>query len=525
LRAWEGPSWKKFFQFFGILHNNSSLLKNLLHVEASIKQLARRGDIDDVKHVFLTFETEYGQRNVVEASIISDMPKFMGKYLSIQIPVEPNAVRWNSLSEKLTVKLLKLFGSYTCLLVIVILNIFVIVWIYQDEYDWFSEEMSPFLVTFFISLFNVCIPAISIILSSYESHPNETSFERSLYTKMICSRWINTVFVYLLVIPFTKRLTGKKSLVRVVYFLFISEIIIAPLLIIFDPIYFYNQYIAGPRALNQSQMDSNFKGVKFSLADRYTTLTKVLLLCFFYATIYPGTYLLCCISLIIKYKVDKYMLFRRWNQDHANGIDVANISRYFFIFAVLMHVVMSFYWWSGFPYDNVCEIDEKYYSCNQDILYPKQPYVLPEGYTGWSWMKRDQETIVKMNHYTSAVVLGIFAALIVAKLIKWFISGFSSKLQRPQKRVQNIDFSQLFKSGSIRHRVSLYIPQVNASGSAFPLLACNISNVERDYIAWDDPDDTTDYEKHNLLSDLRKLGVDVDGERPKVSIVKQWTRP
>mmetsp|Transcript_9217 Transcript_9217/g.18852 ORF Transcript_9217/g.18852 Transcript_9217/m.18852 type:complete len:218 (-) Transcript_9217:117-770(-) len=217
------------------------------------------------------------------------------------------------------------------------------------------------------------------------------------------------------------------------------------------------------------------------------------------------------------------MLFRRWNQDHASGIDVANISRYYFHFAVLMHIVMSFYWWSGYPYDNVCKIGDKYYSCYQSILFSKQPYMLPEGSGKWSWMKpsSNQKTIVVINGYTSAAVLVISAVLIVGKLIK----RFSSKLQRPQKRVQNIDFSQLFKSGSIRQRVSLYIPQVNASGSAFPFLACNISNVEREYIAWDDPDDKTYYEKHNLMSDLRKLGVDVDGERPKVSIVKQWTRP
>jgi len=522
----------------GFSNNASSLLKQIFDVEKKIIKLSKDEKIDEVNHVFVTFETENSQRKALETlshgylekslnrKRMATMPKFKNILLEINEPTEPTAVRWHNLDESLSVRILQRICGTVFSLVLIGVG-FGIVYFMNGTLK--RKRNSSYAITFF----NHIIPMFCRFANSYESFPKEGNSERSLYFRIAIARWVNTVLVYFVITPFVETIYGEESLVVLVSSLFLSEMIQNPLMVIFDPFNFYYKHIAGPRALSQAEMNSFFRGAKFSLAERYTSLTKILFLCFFYATILPASYLFCSITLCITYFLDKYLLFRRWGQAPASGPSVAKFSRdFFFSIALVIHMIMSAYWWSGFPFDNVSEYDGKYYTVNQDMLSDRkfpalprfqtemtQPKGIPEGWIGWMSASTKQEFIVRLTGISSVVLLCVFVSLVLfKKIILMFISLFSSTYE-PQGKNQECDYSELSSSEN-----SLYIPQVKGLGlGAFPVLACDISHIEPEYLNWADPDDTTNYDKHNLICDLRELGVDVDGGKQLFSIVKQWT--
>ena len=99
----------------GFSKNASSLLKQIFDVEKQIIKLSKDGKIDEVNHVFVTFETENSQRKALETlshgclekslnkKRVATMPKFKNVVLEINEPTEPTAVRWHNLDESLSV--------------------------------------------------------------------------------------------------------------------------------------------------------------------------------------------------------------------------------------------------------------------------------------------------------------------------------------------------------------------------------------------------------------------------------------
>jgi hypothetical protein len=116
------------------------------------------------------------------------------------------------------------------------------------------------------------------------------------------------------------------------------------------------RHFLAPRAATQDAMNLNFQGTEYELAERYTDMTKILFLCLWYCSIFPGSFFLCAFSLGIKYHVDKFCLMRSWKKAPQLGTKISRFSRrYFFTIAIAVMAIISSYYWSGFPYDNICE--------------------------------------------------------------------------------------------------------------------------------------------------------------------------
>lgn len=118
------------------------------------------------------------------------------------------------------------------------------------------------------------------------------------------------------------------------------------------------RHFLAPRAATQDAMNLNFQGTEYELAERYTDMTKILFLCLWYCSIFPGSFFLCAFSLGIKYHVDKFCLMRTWKRAPQLGTNISRFSRrYFFTIAIAVMAIISSYYWSGFPFDNLCQND------------------------------------------------------------------------------------------------------------------------------------------------------------------------
>ena len=121
--------------------------------------------------------------------------------------------------------------------------------------------------------------------------------------------------------------------------------------------------------------------------------------------------LLGALALLAQFFVGKFALLRLCGRTSDVGFYLSRLSRNYVIPAVLVtHVVMSAYWWSGYPYDDVCEDEENggYTYCNQNFysagVFPPLPRYQPEGYR---WMSESQEMITSLYGWTSVIVVVI----------------------------------------------------------------------------------------------------------------------
>ena len=116
------------------------------------------------------------------------------------------------------------------------------------------------------------------------------------------------------------------------------------------------------------------------------------------------------LALLAQFWVGKFALLRLCGRTTDVGFYLSRLTRNYFIPIVLVtHLVMSAYWWSGYPYDNVCTSASEeggYTYCNQDFwsagIFPPLPRFQPEGA---KWMSTSQEKLTSLYGWTSVIVL------------------------------------------------------------------------------------------------------------------------
>ncbi len=146
---------------------------------------------------------------------------------------------------------------------------------------------------------------------------------------------------------------------------------------------------------------------------------------------------------------------RTWKRPPQLGTSVSQFSRrYFFSLACVAMAIMSSFYWSGFPFDNLCEnensfeagyqgtftvkaldtsirmhgeevtfsdSDTQYRVCNQNLLSPGRgrtfPFVPSRQPEGGEWMTPDQEDVTTVFGWTS---VAITAVVIIKFLWGWF---------------------------------------------------------------------------------------------------------
>jgi hypothetical protein len=147
----------------------------------------------DAAQVFVTFETEQGQRNALTAlshsrvdvlmnrteSVAHDTV-FQGRVLDVDEPTEPSAVRWLDISTSTTMKLSSRAITLTLTCGVIAIAAVLIKLARNGVGTWFSALLT--------SLFNSSIPMFIKILMIFEKHSTEGGFQSSLYFKITLSR-------------------------------------------------------------------------------------------------------------------------------------------------------------------------------------------------------------------------------------------------------------------------------------------------------------------------------------------------
>jgi hypothetical protein len=139
------------------------------------------------------------------------------------------------------------------------------------------------------------------------------------------------------------------------YAIFITEMLKTPFIQILDVPGNIKKHVLAPRSPSLKRATKYFRGTPYDLSERYTNMTKVLFMTFYYSMIFPAAYFLAGATLAVHYWVDKFCLLRVWAPAPELGGSIGKVSRnYFFKFAILFYVMKSAYNYASFPFDNAC---------------------------------------------------------------------------------------------------------------------------------------------------------------------------
>lgn len=263
---------------------------------------------------------------------------------------------------------------------------------------------------------------------------------------------------------------------------------------------------------------------------------------------------------------------RTWKRPPQLGTRVSKFSRrYFFSLACVAMAIISSFYWSGFPYDNLCELEDplvgyegswpveafdnnirmnatnanfsdsvsQYRVCSQDLLTSPGrrsfPFVASSQPEGDEWMTPEQEDVTTIFGWTSVVITAIVAIKFVWGWVEMaqslFVSNYSvsetmevrtmhrkaTLIKVFSKSVgddQNIPFSQVTSRYA-------YIPQVHSPLFSYPLLACDSDKIDEELYEWNDPDRSFSF--YDLTKDAKKLlaGMEVS-ENVGFTKVRHW---
>jgi hypothetical protein len=195
-------------------------------------------------------------------------------------------------------------------------------------------------------------------------------------------------------------------------------------------------------------------------------MTKIMFLAFWYSAIFPLGLLLASVALMANYYTDRFSLMRSWQRAPRVGTEISNISlNYFFSTSLFFLALMSSFYWSAFPFDNLCPTDqvlnpadsgtydiskegitvsvtvdnstEVWRFCNQDFILrpggPDFPFIYREGVPGFGeWMSPDQKFLSRLFGWTSVGFIALvslkFLYGIYLRIKHEFISDFDVSL-------------------------------------------------------------------------------------------------
>ena len=321
----------------GVLNSSKipALFQSLQTIDGTIKTFFETAKRAPTTRVYITFETEAAQRQVlsqtvasaitVHSNTISAVPQtylFRGKHvLDVGEPEEPTAIRWEELNETQFTILFRLGITTSTTVAFVVAAYYIISELYKQN--------EPWAATYATAIFSGAYGAVANILMKMEVHQSETSRQKWLYNKVAFFNVLVTTVFLSLVTPFQATLDQAENnlpgLLPTVNKLFWSQLSTAPVLQLLDIGGFLKRHILAPRAKTQEEANMCMRGSPVHLAQRYANLMKFLFLTLWYCSIYPGVFFLGFLALLITYFVDRFSLMRSWARSPQGKICLDDI--------------------------------------------------------------------------------------------------------------------------------------------------------------------------------------------------------
>jgi len=349
------------------LNSVPKLVKDLKDLNTKIADTLGNDKKYPASDVFVMFKTEGAQREVLSKLSVGTLAAmnndksavpllFRGEHvLEVSEPEEPSTIIWERLNATRGGMNRRLLKTSVVTAILIAIAFTIILGLYALNLIW----VASITTTIFTQLF----PMVAKKLMDYEHHHTESARQKWLFIKIALFNILVTTVLISVITPFTVTLDDKEEstqeLVPKVFALFWSQLVVSPLLQISDIGGNVQRHLLAPRAKTQDQMNMNMRGSNVSLAARYANLIKYLFLICWFSALFPGGFFMGSLALFIVYFTDRFSMMRTWARTPQLGTEIADFARNYFTPAcIVFFSVASAYFWSGFPFDNLCEDTE-----------------------------------------------------------------------------------------------------------------------------------------------------------------------
>ena len=278
----------------------------------------------------------------------------------------------------------------------------------------------------------------------------------SLYWKIALFRWVNMAIIITVITPFTHTLGLEDGLIPQIYSIFFAEIVTTNLIQITDVWGHVQRHILAPRAKTQDTMNLFFQGLEVELAERYTNMTKIIFLAFWYCSIFPQALFLAALALLVNYYTDRFSLMQTWKRAPHVSTEISTYSRRYFISSACIFLAVSSFYWSVYPFDNLCvagDLDEGLEGTHAATIYNrfntafknadikleanstqykfcKQDYILGSLGTRYpffpqEWTTGEDRWIAYLFAWTSVAVMSLVGAKFLLFILEWMKNIFA----------------------------------------------------------------------------------------------------
>ena len=327
-----------------------SLVQRIDHISEELKSYKER-DFNLTSTVFVSLETQQQAEYIVEKfgrqfivrwlfNLYSSHKSFYGRHVSIKRAPEPTDIIWKNQGGHDSKKNFKRKLISEVIATLLILVCFILVTLITFAQNSFKKKLASestnvirllsLVSSTLIYIANTLLALAAQYISRREVHKTHTKYYTGVTKRLSVSTFINTTFTTL----FAQLLTllvldddadtdtfnfyKQGGLLENMFYVFLSNAVLTPLLAIFDPFYVLKWWYrrqamkdSNKREINQQQAHGLFEQYEMDISYRNAFLVKTMLAASFFAPAIPLVLPIAMIGLICNYWADKYILLRR----------------------------------------------------------------------------------------------------------------------------------------------------------------------------------------------------------------------
>ena len=336
-------------------------------LEHKIKEfLKEHKDFKKTNYAFVTFKsveqkiavTSYYKMNIFRKLIsliamcfcINRSNPYKKGNLEVKSAPDPSDIIWHNLSirpfEKFIRNIISLIiGSAIIGATLITLYCIQMIQIVDNLDDPSGTTEFRMFISLIIMIFNFGLSSVFDLLGKYEGHSSYTSMKNSVIKKSFGFTFSNTVLSFFMIFVIDmiqdKYTKGNPKLPLSIVNWLLSEAIVTPLLLIFDPMYLYTlyrRYKINSNKVNIEQEAANklYTNPFFPIERRSIQYIRIFSVCLIFSFVFPACLIIAILPIVTCYCTDKYLLLRRYSRSNKYGkkLSLQVISMIYHIVAV-----------------------------------------------------------------------------------------------------------------------------------------------------------------------------------------------
>lgn len=307
--------------------------------------------------VFVTFDSEKDQHEclneleVPDYQAIFDLKSttanssyfFGDNVLDVRQPPEPDNILWQNLTVgrvQARARNTQAFLAYV--------GILAVIWYLVKA----VRENIPNLLGLLVGVVDSVLPTVFDYLTDYQNPRSEGSKQTSLQTRLFCARFLLSTIIPYLTADWREVIT--PSFLGQILTVQIAACFTAPLMDLTDWYgLFMRHYYSAMVSDTQEEMNSFWVGSYWSIAEKYTGISKVIFVSLFYALLTPISLLIATVAFIVIFFIDNYLLLRRWKVASMLDSTIASRLRRQAILSICAHMFVTMRFIYSWPMDDV----------------------------------------------------------------------------------------------------------------------------------------------------------------------------